>query len=113
LRTDHLNNEEKQAIQRLYEKYQDVFYCEGESLTCTSTVAHEINTRADVVPVNVRPYRLPEKHKQEVNRQIKEMLQNKIIRPSVSQWNAPLLVVKGRRIRESEAPSCRRLPEIK
>jgi len=56
-------------------------------------VAHEINTRADAAPVNVRPYRLPEKHKQEVNRQIKEMLRNKIIRTSVSQWNAPLLVV--------------------
>jgi len=56
-------------------------------------VAHEIKTRADAAPVNVRPYRLPEKHKQEVNRQIKEMLQNKIIRTSVSQWNAPLLVV--------------------
>jgi len=56
-------------------------------------VAHEINTRADAAPVNVRPYRLPEKHKQEVNRQIKEMLQNKIIKTSVSQWNAPLLVV--------------------
>jgi len=73
-------------------QYQDVFYNEGEPLTCTSTVAYEINTRADVAPVNV-PYRLPEKHKQEVNLQIKEMLQNKIIRPSVSQWNAPLLVV--------------------
>jgi len=93
LRTDHLNSEEKLAIQRICEEYQDVFYYEGEPLTCTSTVAHEINTRTDAAPVNVRPYRLPEKHKQEVNRQIKEMLKSKIITPSVSQWNAPLLVV--------------------
>jgi len=56
-------------------------------------VAHEINTRTDAAPVNVRPYRLPKKHKLEVNRQIKEMLQSEIIRTSVSQWNAPLLVV--------------------
>jgi len=56
-------------------------------------VAHEINTRADTAPVNVRPYRLPERHKTEVNRQTQEMLKNKIIRTSVSQWNAPLLVV--------------------
>jgi len=60
---------------------------------CTSTVDHEINTRADAAPVNIRPYRLLKRHKQEVNRQIKEMLRNKIIRTSVSQWNAPLLVV--------------------
>jgi len=41
----------------------------------------------------VRPYRLPEKHKTEVNQQIKEMLKGEMIRTSVSQWNAPLLVV--------------------
>jgi len=56
-------------------------------------VVHEINTRADAAPVNVRPYRLPERHKLEVNRQITEMLQSEIIRTSISQWNAPLLVV--------------------
>jgi len=69
-------------------------------------VAHEINTRADAAPVNVRPYRLPEKHKQEVNRQIKEMLQNKIIRTSASQWNAPLLVVP-KKADTSEKPKLR------
>jgi len=74
LRPGHLNSEEKQAIQRICEEYQDVFYDEGESLTCIPTVAHEINTRADAAPVNVRPYRSSEKHKLEVNRQIKKML---------------------------------------
>ncbi|KAL6416664.1 hypothetical protein ACFW04_013260 [Cataglyphis niger] len=44
---------------------------------------HEINTRTDTSPVNVRPYRLPEKHKTE----------DRIIRTSTSQWNALLLVV--------------------
>jgi len=88
-----LNSEEKQAIRRICEDYQDIFHLEGESLTSTATVAHEINTRADTAPVNVRPYRLPERHKTEVNRQTQEMIRNKIIRTSISQWNAPLLVV--------------------
>jgi len=88
-----LNSEEKRAIKGICEDYQDIFHLEGEPLTNTATVAHEINTRADTAPVNVRPYRLPEKHKTEVNRQTQEMLKNKIIRTSVSQWNAPLLVV--------------------
>jgi len=56
-------------------------------------VVHEINTRADTASMNVRPYHLLEKHKTEVNRQIQEMLRDKIIRTSVSQWNASLLVV--------------------
>jgi len=53
-------------------------------LTCTSIVSHEINTRTDSAPVNVRPYRLPEKHKKEVSRQIEKMLSEKIIRPNNS-----------------------------
>jgi len=56
-------------------------------------MAHEINTRADTAPVNVRPYCLPVKHKTKVNWQTQEMLRDKIIRTSVSQWNTPLLVV--------------------
>ncbi|XP_029675231.1 uncharacterized protein LOC115242830 [Formica exsecta] len=66
---------------------------DGEPLTCTATVEHEINTRADTSLVNTRPYRLPYKHKTEVNKQVQEMLKNGIIRTNASQWNAPLLVV--------------------
>jgi len=62
-------------------------------LTYTTAVAHEIATKVDNAPVNVRPYRLPEKHKEEVNRQITRMLDDDIIRSSSSQWNAPLLIV--------------------
>jgi len=50
---------------------------EGDPLTCITIITHEINTHADTAPVNVRPYRLPKKHKMEVNRQIKEMLKGK------------------------------------
>ena len=85
--------EERQAIHRICEEYCDLFLLNGEPLSCTATVEHEITTRADSAPVNVRPYRLPEKHKAEVNKQVKEMLDAGIIRSSVSQWNAPLLVV--------------------
>jgi len=93
LRTQHLNAEEKQAIMRVCTDYSDIFHLEEEPLTCTATVEHEITTRADTAPVNIKPYRLPEKHKTEVNRQVQHMLKHKIIRTSTSQWNAPLLVV--------------------
>ncbi|KAM0726180.1 Retrovirus-related Pol polyprotein from transposon 412 [Formica fusca] len=93
LRIDHLNKEELKAIKEICENYSDIFHIEGELLTCTNTIAHKIATQADSLPVNVRPYRLPKKHKEEVNRQVREMLKNGIIRSSTSQWNAPLLVV--------------------
>ena len=85
LRLDHLNKEERKTIIELCKEYSDVFYIEGEPLTCTNTVTHQIATQANSAPVNVRPYRLPEKHKDEVNRQVQEMLKNEIIRPSISQ----------------------------
>jgi len=56
-------------------------------------VAHEINTRVDTAPVNMRPYRLPERHKTEVNRQTQEMLRNKIIRTSDASGKPKLRVV--------------------
>jgi len=93
LRLDHLNSEEKGTIKGICEDFCDIFHLEDDKLTYTTAVAHEIATKVDSAPVNVRPYRLPEKHKKEVNSQITRMLDDDIIRPSSSQWNAPLLVV--------------------
>jgi len=89
LRTEHLNEEEKGALKQICEEYCDTFYLEDNVLTCISTLSHKINTRIDNAPVNVRPYRLPEKHKKEVSRQIEKMLDEEIIRSR----NAPILVV--------------------
>ena len=44
-----------------------------------------INVNASV---NVRSYGLPEKYEEETNKQIKKMLEEKIIQYSTSQWNA-------------------------
>jgi len=93
LRLEHLNNEKRKAIKKICEDFCDIFHLENDTLTCTTSVAHEITTKVDSAPVNVRPCRLLEKHKEEVNRQITKMLDDDIIRPNMSQWNAPLLVV--------------------
>jgi len=85
IRTEHLNEQEKKALERICEEFCDIFYLENDTLTCTTAVSHEINTRTDSAPVNVRPYRLPEKHKKEVNRQIEKMLSEEIICPNTSQ----------------------------
>jgi len=93
LRTNHLNSEEKKALINICTEFSDIFHLEGDPLTYTTEIEHEIITKTNSSSVNIRPYRLPEKHKIEVNHQIQEMLNQEIIRPSVSQWNAPLLVV--------------------
>ncbi|KAL6446821.1 hypothetical protein ACFW04_001329 [Cataglyphis niger] len=85
----------KQALLQICENFCDIFHVDGEPLTCTATVEHEINTRTDTSPVNMRPYRLPEKHKTEVNKQVQQI-----------QWNAPLLVVP-KKADASEKPKLR------
>jgi hypothetical protein len=42
----------------------------------------------------VRPYKLPEVHKQEIQKQTEQMLADGVIQHSTSPWNSPLLVPK-------------------
>jgi hypothetical protein len=42
---------------------------------------------------NTKSYRIPEIHKEEVKRQIEQMLRDDIIQPSISPWNSPILVI--------------------
>ena len=43
--------------------------------------------------INLKPYRIPEVHKDEVQRQTEQMLADGVIQPSTSPWNSPILVV--------------------
>ncbi|KAL4149788.1 hypothetical protein QTP88_003652 [Uroleucon formosanum] len=93
LNTEHLNTEERESLISTCEQYSDIFHLEGEPLTCTDAVFHEVNTPATTQPINERPYRLPHRHKEEINKQMKQLEEDNIIAPSRSPWNAPLLVV--------------------
>jgi len=56
LRLEHLNREEKKAIEEICENFCNMFHLEQDTLTCTIAIAHEIITRVDSAPVNVRSY---------------------------------------------------------
>ncbi|GJQ70538.1 hypothetical protein Trydic_g221, partial [Trypoxylus dichotomus] len=92
LRLEHLNPEEKQSILDTCFSYNDIFLLPNDTLTCTSTVEHEINL-SDPTPIFTRSYRFPQVHKKEVDRQIEKMLKQNIIQPSASPWSSPLWVV--------------------
>ncbi|PNF14896.1 hypothetical protein B7P43_G05140 [Cryptotermes secundus] len=95
LRTDHLNSEERVSLIKICEEYNDVFHLPGDKLTFTTAAEHAIPTPA-INPnraINTRSYRIPEVHKEEVQRQTEQMLQDGIIAPSNSPWNSPILVV--------------------
>lgn len=82
LRLTHLNKAE----------FNHIFYLEGDELTCTDAIQHNIPTTSNA-PIHTKTYRYPEAHKAEVNQQITKMLNQNIIRPSNSPWNSPVWVV--------------------
>lgn len=92
LRTNHLNDEERINLEMLCAKYADIFYLEGENLTFNNKIKHSIKT-TDEIPVHTKSYRYPFIHRQEVQDQIKKMLEQGIIRPSDSAWSSPIWVV--------------------
>lgn len=92
LRLDHLNYEEMNHAKRLINKHRDLFQLPGEEPSHTNVIKHKINTTDDQ-PINTKQYRFPPIHKNEIDRQVGEMLKNGIIEPSVSPYNSPLWIV--------------------
>ena len=87
-----LNAKDRETLSDVLSAYQDVF---EESLGHTNVVTHKINT-GDSPPIRHRPRRLPYAHREEAERQINEMLNQGVIRPSSSPWSSPIVLVKKR-----------------
>lgn len=92
LRLDHLNTEEKTSVTRLVTNYAERFHLPGEPLGATSMSKHRIFTTDDR-PINVKQYRYPQIHKEEIQRQVDEMLEKGVIEASSSPYNSPLWIV--------------------
>jgi len=96
LRADHVNSEERVSLIKICEEHNDVFHLLGDKLTFTTAVEHSIPTPT-IDPtrgINTKPYRIPEIHRDEVQKQTEQMLRDGIIVPSNSPWNSILFVAK-------------------
>ena len=87
-----LSFEQQRDLQQLLDEYQDVFSKEGNPISSTSLVEHEIHTRGP-------PIRLLFRRQNPVVRdieqhQVKEMLRDGVIRPTSSPWASPVVMVK-------------------
>jgi hypothetical protein len=81
------------AIQDLVQNNADLFH-EPADLPPSRPVDHSIPLIPGVKPVNVKPYRYTPTQKDEIERQITEMLHNGIIQPSNSPFSSPVILVK-------------------
>ena len=82
-----------EPIQRLVDQHSHLFQ-KLDSLPPTREFDHQIPLLPGVKPVNVKPYRYSPAQKDEIERQIKEMLTNGIIRPSQSPFASSVILVK-------------------
>jgi hypothetical protein len=81
------------AVQALLSEFQAVF-AEPTSLPPPRDYDHAIPLKPDVAPFNTRPYRYSPAHKDEIERQVIEMLRAGIIVPSMSPFASPVLLVQ-------------------
>ena len=89
---DLLSSEQQRDLRRLLDEYKDVFSKEGNPISSTSLVEHEIHIEGP-------PIRLPFRRQNPVVRdieqqQVKEMMCDEVIRPSTSPWASPVVMVK-------------------
>ena len=92
LRLEHLKTLEKESILKLITSSQDQFHIPEEKLTATQVLQHQIPTTDDQ-PINTRQYRFPQLHKEEINKQVEELLAGGIVKPSQSPYNTPIWIV--------------------
>ncbi|KAJ8889755.1 hypothetical protein PR048_009257 [Dryococelus australis] len=80
----HLNKEEWESVRKLCKEYCDIFHLRRDKLSWTPTVEHNIPTMPGAQSMNMIQYRIPQVHKEEVERQEAEILRDGIIEPSTS-----------------------------
>lgn len=79
-------------IEHLLQEFPEVFK-EPSGLPPKRECDHKIPLKPNSTPPNSKPYRVPHMKKNELERQIDQLLQSKIIRESQSPYSSPAILV--------------------
>lgn len=91
--SSYLKGEEQATIEKVCAKFPDIFHLPGDRLSVTNVFDQSIRLKDGASPVYRKQYRIPNAQREELNRQIGEMLNDNIIEESCSEWSSPLLLV--------------------
>ena len=86
---DHV---EHPGLKKVLKKFKAVFAENPKAPPNTTKVVHAIYTTGP--PIKARPYRTTPEKETAIEKELDMMLSNNIIRPSVSEWASPVVVVK-------------------
>ena len=87
-----MSNVRRNRLLPLLQEFADIFSISKSDIGLTGMVAHAIDT-GNEKPICAPYRRIPLALEEKVDNMIKELEEKGIIRPSVSPWNAPLVVV--------------------
>lgn len=82
-----------EPTQQVLQSYQDVF-AEPKGLPPRRNCDHKIPLIEGAQPVNLRPYKYNPELKDEIEKQVNEMLESGVIQPSQSAWSSPALLFR-------------------
>ncbi|MCH86969.1 RNA-directed DNA polymerase (Reverse transcriptase), partial [Trifolium medium] len=88
-----LSNTQQRELEEVLNRYLQVFE-EPSGLPPRRNKEHAINLIENHGAVNVRPYRYPHHHKNEIEKQVQELLAAGVIRHSTSSFSSPVILVK-------------------
>ena len=102
-RLNHLEDKTKESIVKIISGYHDIYTLEGDPLPCTNLTSHKIVLKEEKT-INIKSYRPPECHKNEIHSQMTDQLTKGIIKDSDSPFNSPIWVVpkKNRCLRQKK-----------
>ena len=92
-----LNEEEKTSLLNIFNQFPYQFHLSSDKLGHTDILKHKIITTYEK-SINVKQYRYPHIHKEEIQNEVSNLLDNDIIEPSSSPFNSPLWIVPKRPI---------------
>ena len=90
---DLVPESDRPLVREMLCKFQDVFSRDDKDLGRTSLVQHHIET-GDAKPIKQAPRRLPPQHRNDLEKQVLDLLDRGLIEPSDSAWASPVVMVK-------------------
>lgn len=100
--SSYLEKDEVLPIQQICAKYADIFHLPGDKLTVTNLYEQSIHLKNNVSPVYRKQYRIPFSQRDELDKQINQMLESGIIEKTNSEWSSPLLLVPKKSNRDGK-----------